>query len=147
MSDDLLDPDAVHAALLARVEALEALLVLEVAENLDGRVLNRRSGMLAASVASSIEDDGDTLTATLASSGVPYAAIQEYGGHTAAHEIVAVKGRALAFVAGGALRFAVRVQHPGSNIPARAPFGSALESCAEAILSGLKDSVAAALQD
>jgi phage gpG-like protein len=147
MSDDLLDPDAVHAALLGRVQALEAMLLLEVSENLDGRILHRRSGALAASVTASVDDEGDILSATIASSGVPYAAIQEYGGHTAAHEIVAVKGRVLAFVTGGATHFAARVQHPGSNIPARAPFGTALETCADAILSGLKESVASALQD
>ena len=42
------------------------------------------------------------------------------GGRTAAHEILPDKAQALAFVVGGALRFARRVEHPGSTIPARA---------------------------
>ena len=146
MSEDAFDPDAVHAALAARVAALETMLRAAVDDNLDGRILTRRSGALAASVSAAIEDDGDMLTATVASDGVPYAAIQEYGGHTAAHEIAAVKGRVLAFVAGGVVRFAARVQHPGSAIPARAPFGQALDACADDIRSGLKDAVLAALQ-
>ena len=147
MSEETFDAEAVHASLLAEVRALEAILLSEVGENLDGRVLQRRSGTLAASVSAEIDDEGDVLTATVASSGVPYAEIQERGGHTAAHEIVAVKGRVLAFVAGGKMRFAAHVLHPGSNIPARAPFAQALEGSAAAILSGLKDSVASVLQD
>lgn len=147
MSDeDAFDAEHVHAALLARIEALDSMLLAEVAENLDGRVLQRRSGTLAASVVATVDDDGDVLTATVTSNGVPYAAIQEYGGRTAAHEIVATKAKVLAFLSGGAMRFARRVAHPGSTIPARAPFGQALDACADAILSDLKNGVLASLQ-
>ena len=62
------------------------------------------------------------LTATIGSSGdVKYAAIQEYGGRTSAHEIVADKAQALAFLVGGALRFARARRASGLNDPARTP--------------------------
>ena len=55
------------------------------------------------------------MVASVASEGdVKYAAIQEYGGKTSAHEILPVKGQALAFLIGGAQLFARRV-----SIPAR----------------------------
>ena len=85
-----------------------------------------------------ILNDGDTLTATIGSVGdVKYAAIQEYGGHTAAHEIVPDKAQALAFIAGGSLRFARRVNHPGSSLPARAYLGASLEEARDEIVAAL----------
>lgn len=146
-ADDLFDPDALHAALAAEIVAAEAVLLDAVGANLDGGVLVRRSGALLASVRSAIEDDGDVLALTVGSEGVPYAAIQEYGGHTAAHAIVATKARVLAFLTGGGMRFATRVAHPGSAIPARRPFGTALDAVASELTGGLKAAVTAALAD
>ena len=66
--------------------------------------------------------------ATVGSFGdIKYAAIQEYGGRTAAHEILPDKASALAFIVGGAMRFARRVEHPGSIIPERAYLSVHLE--------------------
>jgi hypothetical protein len=61
---------------------------------------------------------------------VPYGAIQEYGGTTRAHLIQAKNAKALAFTVGGGLRFARRVQHPGSRIPERSFLRSALAAIA-----------------
>ena len=133
--------DEVAAALGARAAALQERLLAKVEANLSGEVLQERSGTLKHSIVSDIEEAGTMVTATIASVGVPYAAIQEYGGHTAPHEIVPVKAKALA-LAGG---FARRVQHPGSAIPARLPFGGALEALKDEIAAGLKSAVLDAL--
>ena len=128
-------------ALRDRAAALQQRLLDKVAANLSGDVLQARSGALKASVVANLAAGADGLTATVASTGVPYAAIQEYGGTTPAHDIVPVKARALAFACG----FAARVHHPGSVIPARAPLDSALEALRDEIAVGLKDAVCAAL--
>ena len=76
---------------------------------------------------------------------MPYAGILEYGGKTAAHDIVPSKARALAFFAGGTRRFARIVHHPGSTIRAFAYMGNALDDLQDEIESGLKDAVLDAL--
>jgi phage gpG-like protein len=70
---------------------------------------------------------------------VKYAAIQEYGGKTSAHEILPVKAQALAFVIGGVQRFARRVEHPGSLIPERSYLRSSLEDMKGEILAALAE--------
>ena len=99
----------------------------------------------AASTLSSIENDGSDLSVSISSAGVPYAAIQEFGGKTAAHDIVAVKGKVLAFSAGGSQVFARSVHHPGSTIPARSYLGSSLAEMRDEIESGFKRAVLEAL--
>ncbi len=115
-------------ARLAKVsdELAQALVDKVRSDKLSGGVLTSRSGALAASISADIAVDGAGVTASVGSSGVPYAAIQEYGGKTAAHEILPTKAQALAFVAGGALHFARRVNHPGSAIPERSYLRSSL---------------------
>ena len=139
------DDDALLDAVRDKVADLQQRLLAKVEANLSGEVLQTRSGALKASVAASIDVGADEFVATITSDGVPYAAIQEYGGHTAAHDIVPVKARALAFAGSGGTVFARRVHHPGSVVPARAPFGSALEALRSEIGDGLKQAVAAAL--
>jgi phage gpG-like protein len=139
------DSDAVYAALLDKADRLRAALEAQVIANLSGEVLTPRSGALLDSISSDLDDDGSGLTVTVESSGVPYAGILEYGGKTAAHDIVATKAKALTFMAGGALRFARLVHHPGSTIRAFAYMGSALDELQDDIEGGLKDAVLDAL--
>ncbi|MGB2729543.1 MAG: hypothetical protein WA870_10205 [Methylovirgula sp.] len=141
MIDIEFDGDAVYAALLDKADQLCAALEAQVIANLSGEVLNTRSGALVDSIGSDLEDDGSQITASVESSDVPYAGILEYGGKTAAHDIIAVKARALAFMAGGALRFAKLVHHPGSLIRAYAYMGGALDALSDDIEGGLKDAV------
>ncbi len=94
------DAQAVHDALLSQADALRGTLQARIQQKLSGEVLQARSGALAASIISSIENDGSDLSVSISSAGMPYAAIQEFGGKTAAHDIVAVKGKVLAFRAG-----------------------------------------------
>lgn len=58
----------------------------------------------------------------------PYGAIHEYGGRTKAHEIKVKNKKALHWIDDtGADRFAIRVMHPGSDIPARPVLQPALK--------------------
>lgn len=131
----------VAAALATRAAALQERLLAKVEANLSGLVLAERSGALKASVAAELDAGPDGVTAAIVSTGVPYAAIQERGGTTPARDLVPVKAHALAFAGG----FAARVHHPGSVIPARAPFGTAFDALRDDIAAGLKEAVRAAL--
>lgn len=67
-------------------------------------------------------------TAAHIGTNVVYARIHELGGRTGAHTIVPRKAKALRFVVGSNTVFAMRVEHPGSQIPARPYLGPALEA-------------------
>lgn len=140
---------AYSAGLVARLgkatdELAQALVDKVRSDKLSGGVLSGRSGALAASIAADISVGVDGVNANVGSSGVPYAAIQEYGGKTAAHEILPSKTQALAFVAGGALRFARRVEHPGSAIPERSYLRSSLAEFGPEIEARMTETVSAA---
>ena len=141
-------PIAVQAAVrLKAADLAERLRVHVVDDKLSGQVLRSKSGALAASIAAEITIDGDAVHASVFSAGdVKYARIQEYGGRTAAHEIVPLKAHVLAFIAGGGTVFATRVQHPGSTIPARSYLRSSLADMAPTIISELKAAVVDVLQ-
>jgi phage gpG-like protein len=141
-------PGALAAALAAKAAELAAALADRVkTEKLAGGVLNVRSGALQASIVADVEADGDGASATVGSNGdVKYAAIQEYGGKTAAHEILPVKAQALAFVANGALRFARKVEHPGSVIPERSYLRSTLDEMSGEIVAALADAASEILE-
>ncbi len=141
-------PAALGAALAAKAAELAAALADRVkTDKLAGGVLNVRSGALQASITADVSADGDGVRATVGSNGdVKYAAIQEYGGKTSAHEILPVKAAALAFVAGGALRFARKVEHPGSVIPEHAYLHSSLDEMRDEIVAALTDAAAESLE-
>ena len=132
----------VIAAVVAKADALRDLLAAKVDRNLSGDVLHTRSGALRASIHAAVASGDDAVSITLESTGVAYAAIQEYGGRTAAHDIVAVKAQALRLADGG---FARSVHHPGSTIPARSYLRSALEDLRSELEDGVKAAVAEAL--
>ena len=132
-------PAAVASELAAKAQELAGALADKVKyEKLAGEVLNSRSGALAASIAAEISGDGEDVAATVGSFGdVKYAAIQEYGGKTGAHEILPSKASVLAFVADGAMHFARRVEHPGSLIPERSYLRSSLDEMRAEIVAAL----------
>ncbi len=134
-------PAVLAAALDAKASELAgALLDLVRNDKLSGGVLNVGSGALRDSIVASISSDASGVVASVSSIGdVKYAAVQEYGGKTSAHEILPVKAQALAFVAGGAQRFARRVEHPGSLIPERSYLRSSLDDMHDEILDALTD--------
>jgi phage gpG-like protein len=138
------------AALMAKIDAktrelAEALAVRVREQKLSGQVLQTRSGALKASIVAEVANDGETITASVGSVGdIKYAAIQEYGGRTAAHDILPDKAQALAFIVGGGLRFARHVHHPGSTLPARGYLSSALAEQQAEIVAELTDAAAQA---
>ncbi len=139
MIDVEFDAQAVQDALLRQADALRGALEARIQQKLSGEVLQTRSGALAASIISSIENNGSDSSVSISSTGVPYAAIQEFGGKSAAHDIVAVRAKVLAFSAGGDQ--AKSVHHPGSTIPARSFLGSSLAEMSDEIESGFKQAI------
>jgi phage gpG-like protein len=137
-------PAALTAALDAKAAELAAALVdLVQNDKLSGAVLSIRSGALRDSIVASVSADADGVAASVGSEGdVKYAAIQEYGGKTSAHEILPVKAQALAFVIDGVQHFAHRVEHPGSLIPERSYLRSSLDDMQGEILAALADAAA-----
>jgi phage gpG-like protein len=132
-------PSRMTARLEAKARDLAAALAAKVRDDkLSGQALAVRTGALKASIAADVSVEDRTVTATVGSAGdVKYAAIQEFGGRTSAHEILPDKAQALAFLLGGVLRFARRVEHPGSTLPARAYLSSALEESRDEIVAEL----------
>jgi phage gpG-like protein len=141
-------PAALGAALAAKAVELAAALADRVrTHKLSGGVLNGRSGALSDSIVADVSAGGDDVSASVGSNGdVKYAAIQEYGGKTAAHEILPVKAQALAFMSNGALSFARKVEHPGSVIPERSYLRSALDEMSDEIVAALADAAAEGLE-
>jgi phage gpG-like protein len=132
-------PAALASLLAAKAQELASALADKAKyQKLAGEVLNSRSGALASSIAAEVSGDSEDITATVGSFGdVKYAAIQEYGGKTGAHEILPGKASVLAFIAGGAMHFARRVEHPGSSIPERSYLRSSLEEMSAEIVAAL----------
>jgi phage gpG-like protein len=138
-------PAALQAALGAKATELATTLADLVKNKLSGAVLNTSSGALRDSIAANVTADSDSVLASVGSEGdVKYAAIQEYGGKTSAHEILPVKGDVLAFVAGDGQHFARRIEHPGSMIPERSYLRSSLEDMKDEILAALASTAAEA---
>ena len=138
-------PAALQAALGAKATELATALADLVKNELSGAVLNTSSGALRDSIAASVTADSDGVLASVGSEGgVKYAAIQEYGGKTSAHEILPAKGDVLAFVAGDGQHFARRIEHPGSVIAERSYLRSSLEDMKDEILSALASTAAEA---
>ena len=141
-------PAAIQSALRTKAADLAERLRKHVTDDkLSGQVLNARSGALRASIAAEVDDQAGQIIARVFSSGdVKYAAIQEYGGRTAPHDIVPDKAKALAFLVHGAPVFAKVVHHPGSQIPARSYLRSALVDMGDQIIAEFTAATLDALQ-
>ena len=140
-------PGRLQRALADKANALAAALEAKVQQKLAGEVLDPRSGALARSIVSTIEETTTGVSVTIASSGdVKYAAIHEFGGTIAPHEIVPDKARALAFAIGGKEVFARRVNLPAIVMPERSYLRSSLADMADEIAEGLGDAVIEAMQ-
>jgi phage gpG-like protein len=142
-------PDQLRVALTAKIQALaQALYAQVVGVNLSGSVLNARSGALRDSIQIDVQAEGARIDAKIFSNGdVPYAGILEFGGKTAAHEILRDKARALAFLVNGKQVFARRIQHPGSTFAARSYLGGALDDARGEIAASLREVVADAAEE
>lgn len=136
-------PDGLRSALMEKMGALAQDLYGQIVDvNLSGAVLNSRSGELRESIQLEIASQDARFDAQIYSNGdAPYAAILEYGGKTAAHEILPDKAKALAFVFNGKQIFARRIQHPGSQIAPHSYLRSALDEQGTEILSSLQQTI------
>jgi phage gpG-like protein len=139
-------PERVRDALADKANGLAAALQAKIQQNLSGTVLNQKSGALARSIVTTIDDASTDVRVTLASSGIKYAAIHEYGGVIPPHEIVPDKAKALAFLVGGKQAFAARVNLPAITMPERSYLRSALVEMADEIRDGLSEAVVGAVQ-
>jgi phage gpG-like protein len=68
--------------------------------NLAAAAAGRRSGRLAESITATVSGGEKSVVVRLQTSGVEYAAIQEFGGSIPGHQILPVKGTALQFAFG-----------------------------------------------
>lgn len=141
-------PAAVHRALEVKVKLLALKLEkLVKTGKLNGQVLNRISGALSRSISHKVQATAQSVYGVVFSSGdVKYAGIHEYGGKTAPHVIEPKKAQALAFMAGGAMVFAKKVNHPGSKMPERSFMRSSLTDMSTEISLGMKKAVVDAVQ-
>lgn len=138
-------PAAMHSALVAKVSTLRFMLEDKVKMKLRNDVLHIRSGNLLRSIFSNQIETPTSVTGFVASSGdVKYGAIHEYGGKTRAHEILPKKGNVLAFMIGGRMVFAKRVNHPGSVMPERSFMRSSFGEMRAQIVEELTGVVGAA---
>jgi phage gpG-like protein len=139
-------PERIRDALAAKTNTLAADLQAKVQQKLSGAVLNAKSGALGRTIVAPIDDASSNVSARIATSDVPYAAIHEYGGTIPPHEIVPNKAKALAFTIGGKQVFAARVQIPGVSMPERSYMRSSLVEMADEIREGLSEAVVEAVQ-
>lgn len=118
----------------------------------------RSTGPLYQSVKSKISEEPGKIEGRVYTDGVTYAAIQEYGGTTPAHEILPVNGSVLAFMSpsgmgfssGGGMNgmvFARRVMHPGSRIPERSYAREALAYSRFGFERGIREIVSEAVRE
>jgi hypothetical protein len=73
-------PDKLRAAFLKKTYALAEKLKSKVQQNLTNRVLKIQTGNLVRSIFEEVNDETNSVSGRVYSSGVAYARIQEYGG-------------------------------------------------------------------
>lgn len=134
-------PAAMRARLTAAVNSLTQRLAI-LARARAG------SGPLGRSIQTDYVTTVDEITGTAFTEGVPYAAIQEYGGKTGPHLILPVNAKALRFLSASPMPisksgssdvvFAKAVHHPGSRIPEKAYMRGALAQMRMAAIAELR---------
>ena len=124
-------------ALAKRLDQLDAELQRRVVENLQGPILNQRTGKAARSVEmipATISDTSIEGSVQAGGGTAYYLRFQEDG--TAAYQIVPNRAKVLAFEIGGKTIFSKRVQHPG--LPARRPVGQTFDAMRDEIIAALQ---------
>jgi phage gpG-like protein len=139
-------PERIRDALSAKANALAAALQAKIQQKLAGAVLNQKSGALARSIATTVDDSSANVSVSITTGDIQYAAIHEFGGVIPPHQIVPDRAKALAFVVGGKQAFAVRVNLPAITMPERSYMRSSLAEMADEIRDGLSEAVVGAMQ-
>lgn len=132
-------PAAYSAVVAETMMNVSQYLYDRVYENLGGQRLQTRSGRLRDALEHDMFQEGDRYIARVLVSGVPYAGIQERGGVTRPHEIVAKNANVLRFEISTGVIFAMRVRHPGSRIPESMYMRSVLINERSKITSMIRD--------
>jgi len=138
----------VQASMVATSQTLAARLAAHVQQDkLAGQVLDRLTGALAASIATTVEIGDGVVTAEVYSADPPpYAARLEFGGVIPAHEVRPVSAEALSFMLDGRRVFA-RIAHiPDVAAPAHSYLRASLQDLAADIATELQQAVVRALK-
>jgi phage gpG-like protein len=130
-------PDRIRDALAAKADTLAAGLQAKIQQKLSGAVLNQKSGALARSIATTVDDSSANVSVGITTGDIPYAAINEFGGVIPPHQIVPDKAKAPAFVIGGKQVFAARVNMPAIAMPERSYMRASLAEMAGEIREAL----------
>ncbi len=131
----------IHDAVYKAVQEMGLRLLAHVkADKLSGQVLHVRTGRLRRSINMRMSDDGSSIYASVGTN-VVYARINELGGTTSPHEIVAKNAQALHFVMGGKDVFVRKVNHPGSKVPERSFLRSALADMRPEIIARIQQAL------
>lgn len=110
----------------------------------EGR-LGVKTGRLRGSLrATAAVVQGQTITSAIGTN-VKYAGIHEFGGTIPAYVITARNKKSLRFVIGGKVLFRKSVNHPATEIPARAPIFRGIEDRAEQVGAALSGAALKAL--
>jgi phage gpG-like protein len=137
-------PKAIRAALALKFAALAQRLEDKIrTEKLDGQVLRARSGRLRDSVSSSLDDSG----ASLFTSGVKYAAAQEFG--VSGEESVAAHSRTIKQAFGRAITpktILIEAFSRQMRLPERSYMRSSLDEMSAEIAQALREAVEEGLQ-
>jgi phage gpG-like protein len=132
-------PERVHSAIVRTVTSLRLEMEAKIKSKLSGDVLNVVTGNLRRSIHSETIDSTNSVVGREFSSGIPYAAIHEFGGKIEIPEITPVKAQALHFFAGGAEIFAKKVAAHTVTMPERSYMRSTLSDMAPQIVRDLRD--------
>jgi phage gpG-like protein len=124
-------PGAMQTGIAAAMDRENQFTIRHLSENKLRQKGPKTLGVVTNRLRSSVRASAAKVSGTLVESGigsnVVYAAIHEFGGKTKARTIYPRKGKALSFFIGGRAVTVAKVNHPGSKMPARAPFRTSLE--------------------
>lgn len=130
-------PDIVRGVLVEKVEAWTRALMDEVIGNIRSR-LNTKSGKLLEGVSMEVTQQGLLVEGRVYIAGVPYAQAQEEGAQTGPHIIRPRDAKVLAFLAASGNKvFAMRVFHPGGQIPGKHFMKDAYRTVSPKVTRGL----------
>lgn len=148
---------ALHERLLgiinSEVEQIAALARARMGE------LFRNPGKMQSSVSTQVSESASYIEGTVSASGLPYLAIQEFGGVTRPHDIFPVNAQALHFMTPAAAVFrsgsasatdevfSQVVHHPGSDLPERSYLRYALAQRRSAIFDAFAQAASDSLGD
>lgn len=129
-------PEAVRGELLDVMQVLDEALVGDAEDHAPDK-----TGNLRAHIKGAVRASARRITAS-ATARAKYAAILEWGGTIAAHDILPKSKEVEKFLIGGAETFAKVVHHPASKMPRLYYMHAALDDLESEIIAGMESAVA-----